>query len=140
MSDTTMRRHFSLRHRLGPAEAAQPATHEWVAERIHRYAEVAGVAPVVAITTGRDYQARTGRPVGRQLWGEADWSSGELPLVYVDPAKTGSRAQAELVVAHEVAHVRWRSYGHRRVLFERCQELIEKVSAQIDGLSGSSDR
>lgn len=125
-----MRRHFALRHRLGTEEAAKPATRAWVSERIHRYAEVAGVGAVAAVTTAAAYQALSGRPVVEGMWGEANWSCGERPVVYVDPAKAGTRAQAELVVAHEVAHVRWRSYGHRTVLFERCQQLIDRLALE----------
>lgn len=128
MSATTMRRHFALCHRLSTAEAVQPATAAWVVARIHRYAGVAGVAPVVATTSGPEYQAFSGRPVGPDMWGEANWACGGCPVVYVDPAKARTRGAAELVVAHEVAHVRWRSYGHRRVLFDRCQALIDQVA------------
>jgi len=133
MSETTMRRHFSLRHLLGPAEAAQPATSIWVAERIHRYAGVAGIGPVVAVTSGSEYHALSDRPVAPGMWGEANWACGPLPVVYVDPAKAATRGSAELVVAHEISHVKWRSYGHRRVLFDRCQALIDQEAGTRPG-------
>ena len=62
-----------------------------------------------------------------ETWGNADWSGCEL-LVYVDPLKCRTKGVAELVVAHEVGHLRWRSYRHRAVFFTRVQEFIDRAS------------
>lgn len=43
-------RHSGLRHHLCDSEALRPATDAWVADRIHHYAHLAGVAPVAAFT------------------------------------------------------------------------------------------
>lgn len=132
MSAITQQRHFALRHRLDAEEASAPASDHWVAERIHHYAAVAHVGPVVALVRAEEHQARSGRPVDPFTWGNADWSGSEL-LVYVDPAKCGTKGAAELVVAHEVGHLRWRSYRHREVFFTRVQDLIDQANEHPSG-------
>jgi hypothetical protein len=143
MSAVTEQRHFALRHRLRAEEATEAALGEWVAERIHHYAAVAGLGRVVAVLTAEEHQARSGRLVGPNTWGNADWSGSEL-LVYVDPAKCGTKGAAELVVAHEVGHLRWRSYRHRQVFFARVQALIDRAGTQpssgATGAGATNDR
>lgn len=127
MSELTQRRHFALCHRLGAAEAAEAAAPAWVADRIRHYAAAATLGPVVPVLSAEDHEARTGRVVDPLTWGNADWSGPEL-LVYVDPRKCRTKGVAELVVAHEVGHLRWRSYRHRQIFFTRVQELIDRAS------------
>ncbi len=128
MSAVTTRRHFALRHRLGPAEAREPATPAWVTERIHHYAAAVGVAVSVLIDVD-EYQARTGRRVSERCWGDADWAGAER-LVYVDPSKCATKGRAELVIAHEVGHHAWRSYRHRVVFWARVQALLDRVGGR----------
>jgi hypothetical protein len=139
VSAVTQRRHFALRHRLSAAEAAEPASEGWVAQRIHHYATVAGVEPVVAVVTAAEHEARSGRPVNPNTWGNADWSGAEL-LVYVDPVKCRTKGTAELVVAHEVGHLRWRSYRHRPVFFTRVQDLIDRAASHAEELAMSRSK
>ncbi len=127
MSELTQRRHFALCHRLDTAEAADVAQPSWVVGRIRHYAATAALGPVVAVVRAEEHEARTGRSVDPNTWGNADWSGSEL-LVYVDPLKCKTKGVAELVVAHEVGHLRWRSYRHRAVFFVRVQELIDRAS------------
>lgn len=127
MSELTQGRHFALRHRLGATEAAEVAEPFWVADRIRHYAAAAGLGAVTAVVTAQEHEAHTGRPVDPNTWGNADWSGPEL-LVYVDPHKCRTKGAAELVVAHEVGHLRWRSYRHRAVFFTRVQELLDRAS------------
>ncbi len=104
-------RHGGLRHHLNDTDAATPATHTWVVDRIHHYAGLAGVDPVEAFTDPIGYTARTGRRVSPHCWGQADWATGRR-LVYVDPARCRTRAAAELVTAHEIGHLRWPAARH----------------------------
>lgn len=135
MSATTVRRHFALRHHLGPVEA-DAAAAPWVRQRIRRYAAAAGLEVVAAVTCPAEHESRTGRPVGPHTWGDG-WAGPEL-VVYVDPARCATKGMAELVVAHDVGHLRWRSYGHRRVFFTRVQDLIDQVAATAGtGLCGT---
>lgn len=138
MSELTQRRHFALRHRLDAAEAAEAAEPFWVADRIRHYAAVARLGPVAALVSAQEHEARTGRTVGPNTWGNADWSGPEL-LVYVDPSKCRTKGVAELVVAHEVGHLRWRSYRHRVVFFTRVQELIDRASLPEAGTVGEKE-
>ncbi len=138
VSELTQRRHFGLRHRLGATEAAEVAEPFWVADRIRHYAAVAKLGPVAAVVSAQEHEARTGRTVGPNTWGNADWSGPEL-LVYVDPFKCRTKGVAELVVAHEVGHLRWRSYRHRAVFFTRVQQLIDRASRPGAGTVGETE-
>ena len=117
-------RHAGLRHHLADTEAATPATDAWVIDRIHHYADLAGVDPVEAFTDQVGYAARTGRRISPHCWGQADWAAGRR-LVYVDPVRCRTRAAAELVTAHEIGHLRWPSARHTTRFFDHVQTLLD---------------
>lgn len=120
----TEARHHALVHHLPADEATLPADAAWVTARIHRYALAAGVDPVVAFTDATGYGTATGRPVPSICWGQADWGTSRR-LVYVDPAKCGTRAVAELVAAHEIGHLRWPTARHTLRFFRNVQSLLD---------------
>lgn len=126
MSAQTIRRHLALRHRLPPNVASQSASSEWIHQRAAHYAQVAGLAPLVVVCDPDHYELLTGRMVPASLWGDADYRAR---LLFVDPTRCATKAGAELVVVHEIAHHRWPSYGHRPIFFERCQHLIDTAEA-----------
>ncbi len=121
----TESRHQALRHHLPGTEAEVPATDNWVLDRIALHAASAGVDPVEAFTDPAAYEAVTHRPVPANCWGQADWAGGRR-LVYVDPAKCGNRATAELVAAHEVSHLRWPTTRHTTRFFQHVQALLDR--------------
>lgn len=125
MTALSVRRHFALRHHLSTIEAALPVTVRWIEARAERYRQTATVAALVVVCDRTRYAALTRRPASPHLWGDADY---EHQAVFIDPANTGDRGTAELVIAHEVAHHRWPSYEHRAVFFDRCQYLIDAAA------------
>ncbi len=124
-------RHHALRHHLPTDEAALAATPTWVAGRVDRYAALAALGPVEVFTEPDPYQAATRRAVPANCWGQADWANARR-LVYVDPAKCGTRAAAELVVAHEVGHLRWPTAGHTARFFRHVQTLLDTAEVTAD--------
>ncbi len=137
----TEARHHALVHHLPADEATLPADAAWVTARIHRYALAVGVDPVVAFTDATGYGTATGRPVPPSCWGQADWGTSRR-LVYVAPAKCGTRAVAELVTAHEIGHLRWPATRHSTRFFSHVQTLLDSQQrvcdiAAVGGTGGS---
>lgn len=132
----TEMRHGGLRHHLDADEAALPATRTWVVDRIHHYADLAGVEPIEAFTDPVGYAARTGRRISPHCWGQADWATGRR-LVYVDPARCRTRAAAELVTAHEIGHLRWPAARHSTRFFHHVQTLLDGRERLCDAAVGT---
>ena len=138
MSAQTVGRQLGLLHRLPAEQAIQPADPRWVRRRLLTYQQVAGI-PAMRTFTDRDaYACAKGEPLRPDAAGEAHTglpgSRLTVPLVFVDPARCGTRALAETVVAHEVTHARYLSLGHSQRFFDRVQELLDGVAAQENRL------
>lgn len=126
----TQRRHAALTSRLRPAQATRPVTPRWLKHRFGQFVELAGV-PADLTVDAEEYQARTGRPPDPDRAGEvftgpasARW---DRALVYLNPAHLPNREEADRVFAHEIMHLRWPSYGHKSVAFQRAQHLLDTV-------------
>jgi hypothetical protein len=122
------RRQAALQHRLCAAEAALPVDDDWLADRVERYATIAGVAARLVLDPVR-YAASTGRGIQPGLVGEADYAVAgrrrQVAIVFLNPARLPDRGYAETVIAHELGHVRAPSLGHRRQFFVRVQRLLD---------------
>lgn len=132
MSALVRHRQSLLRHHLDPADSATRADLWWLLTRTHAYAAAAGIA-VDVVLDQRSYHHWTGRTVG-------DWCAGAaytgpvgarwpVPLIYLSPRLLPTRGDAETVIAHEVMHARWPSYGHKKIAFARAQQLLDTVAA-----------
>jgi hypothetical protein len=132
MTTVVQHRHRQLQHHLNPATAALPADLWWLITRTHQYAAAAGIG-VDVVLDAASYHRRTGLTVG-PWWAGAAYT-GEpgnrpaKPLIYLNPRLIPTRGDGELVIAHEVMHGRWPSYGHRAVAFDRAQRLIDLAAA-----------
>ncbi len=133
MSALVQTRHQQLRHRLNAHQAVRYADAAWLIARTHAYAAVAGVR-VEVVLNAAVYAQRTGLAV-------SDWWAGDtftgpagarrrIPIVYLNPALLPTRGDAETVIAHEIMHARWPSYGHRPVAFTRAQQLLDAFGAR----------
>lgn len=122
----TTARHFALAHRLDQAEAARPATEAWTLRRVNHILQVSGLDPshLTVITDPASLAELTGITIGPETLGLAERRPAGN-VVYVDPAKTGTRGDMERLIAHEIAHLRWPSLGHRGRFFERVQQLLD---------------
>lgn len=119
-----------LRHHLDDLTAATPCDQWWLLTRTHEYAAAAGIA-VDVVLDALSYRRRTGLDVG-QWWAGAAYTGMPgariaKPLVYLNPGLIPTRGDAELVIAHEIMHCRWPSYGHRAIAFSRAQALLDQV-------------
>lgn len=134
----TQARHFALTHHLPAGVAAEPASARWVRQRARRYAAAAGVELHTVTTSPDRYTALTGIPVGPDDWGKASWAAGRH-IVYIQPhCGGGTKGGVELVVAHEISHLRWPSYGHRTVFFDRVQRLVDTAGHHPQPEAGAS--
>lgn len=133
MSAVVQQRHQRLRHHLDPHDSAQPTDLWWLITRAHRYAAAAGIT-IDVVLDAQTYQRRTGLSVGT-WWAGAAYTGPPgarlaVPLLYLNPRLLLTRGDAETVIAHEVMHARWPSYGHRRIAFERAQQLLDAVASE----------
>ncbi|MEU1812986.1 hypothetical protein [Micromonospora aurantiaca (nom. illeg.)] len=126
------RRHRRLRHRLPTGTANLPADPQWLLDRVLTYAEAAKV-PVTVILDAQAYTARTGVPVTPLTAGDCytgpPGDRAAVRVIYLSPVLLPTRGVAECVIAHEIMHARWPSYGHRPIAFQRAQELLDHVGA-----------
>lgn len=124
----TTARHYALRHHLDDSQASAPATERWARHRVATLATAAGLDhhTITVTTTPEAFTAATGIDVGPADHGMASWADGRV--VYVDPAKAATCGDLELVIAHELGHLRWPSLGHRAQFFERVQQLLDHAS------------
>jgi len=126
----TQARHNALRPALPAATAARPVTRQWLLARIQQYLELANV-DAHPILDAEEYEQRTGRPPDPGRAGEifrgppAD--PVRPPLLYLNPTLLPTCAEADRLIAHEVMHLRWPSYGHKREAFARAQQLLDTV-------------
>ena len=126
---TTTARHYALRHHLPAAIGDLAATATWAHARAATHLRTAGLDPAtVTITTSPvAFTAATGIELGPADHGMASWA--DRRVLYVDPAKARTYGELELLVAHEVGHLRWPGLGHRLRFFERVQQLLDRVPA-----------
>lgn len=125
-------RHRQLHHQLHDAVAALPADPWWLITRTHQYAAAAGIS-VEVVLDDASYRRRTGLDVGAWWVGAAYTGTpgdrSAKPLIYLNPRLIPTRGDGELIIAHEIMHGRWPSYGHRAVAFDRAQRLLDRVGA-----------
>ena len=131
MTTIVQARTQQLRHHLDPVTASTPCDQWWLLTRAHEYAAAAGIA-IDVVLDAWSYRRRTGLDVGR-WWAGAAYTGmpGErvtTPLVYLNPRLIPTRGEGELVIAHEIMHCRWPSYGHRAIAFTRAQGLLDRVA------------
>jgi len=133
-------RHSALRHRLPHTETANATTATWIRDRVALYARTAGLQiPHIAVTPG-ELQARLGRRSPRRLHlaGWADWTQ-RPGTVLVDLAQLPTLAAADLVCAHEVAHLLLQRTGHPPALFTAAQHLIDTAAAPAAAPAAATD-
>jgi hypothetical protein len=53
----------------------------------------------------------------------------DIPLMAVNLTHVATKEAADRVFAHEVMHLRWPSYGHKQVAFDRAQNVLDTVGA-----------
>lgn len=131
MTTVVQARHRQLRHHLDHAAAAALTDAWWLITRVHEYATAAGIT-VDVVLDAVSYRRRTGLDVG-VWWAGAAYTGPPAarrakPLIYLNPQLVPTRGEAELVIAHEVMHARWPSYGHRPAAFARAQYLLDTVA------------
>ncbi|WP_430787172.1 hypothetical protein [Actinoplanes sp. G11-F43] len=128
----TQLRTQELRHHLDPHLAAMPADPWWLVTRTHQFAAAAGIT-VDVVLDAVTWCRRTGLQVGRWWAGAAfvgePGARVPVPLIYLNRQLCPTRGQAELVIVHEMMHARWPSYGHRKIAFDRAQQLLDVVPA-----------
>lgn len=107
--------------------AASPTSRDWVATRLAEYCHFVSVAADFTADPAL-YCALTGRAKDLYRAGEVfRFSPPQRPLVHVNLRLAPTLGQAELVIAHEVMHLRWPSYGHKQIAFQRAQELLDSI-------------
>ena len=133
MSGQCVSRQLALVHHLPAAEALLPATPAWTQDRFRRYCHAAGLPAAVLFTDRTRYAHAKGEPVRHDAAGETHFGlPGQrlrVPLVLIDPARCGTRALTETVIAHEVVHARYPSLGHSARFFHHVQQLLDTVAA-----------
>lgn len=101
-----------------------------VAARLQRLARVR--APVTVLLDQGVYERAVGRRLDASQLGDADRSTG-CWLVWV---RSGLDADETVrVLAHEVGHHAWWSYGHRPLFHARVARLIERCEAELGSLA-----
>ena len=122
---TTTARHYALQHHLDDAVASAPATDRWARHRVAALAIAAGLDhhAITVTTTPEAFTTATGIDIGPTDHGMASWADARV--IYVDPAKAANCGDLELVIAHELGHLRWPSLGHRVQFFGRVQQLLD---------------
>ncbi len=126
-SPVTVARRAALAHRLPVEVATRPATAAGVTTRAAAFAGAAGVHLDRVTTSRREYRAQTGIDVAADTIGEASWHHGRH-VVFIDPDGCRDTGTAETLIAHEIGHLRWPSYGHKVMFFTRVQELLDHPS------------
>jgi len=136
MSAIARRRHARLRAGLPAEQAMGPVTPAWLQHRVAYYLELADIDAEL-ILDATDYVRRTGRPHDPRRAGEVyRWPDrADRPLLFLDPYHLPSREEATRVIAHEVMHLRWPSYGHKQIAFHRAQQLLDAAAARTCGRS-----
>ena len=127
---TTIERTRALCSPLPADEASLPVDPTWLSARALDFARVAGMRFLLVLDAGR-YGRLTGQQlstadVGRAYLGPAN-ARLAVPLLYLQPAALASRGDADQVLAHEVTHLKWPSYGHKVLAFERAQWLLNQI-------------
>ena len=97
----------------------------WARHRVAALAIAAGLDhhAITVTTTPEAFTTATGIDIGPTDHGMASWADARV--IYVDPAKAANCGDLELVIAHELGHLRWPSLGHRAQFFERVQQLLD---------------
>jgi len=132
MSALVQTRHRQLHHHLADDQARMVTDAGWLISRAHRYAAAAEVLIEVVLDPAQ-FARRTGLSVPDTWAGVAYTGPAHqrlrAALVYLNQALMPTRGDAERVIAHEIMHVRWPSYGHREVAFTRAQQLLDTVDS-----------
>lgn len=126
----TMARHEALVSPLAEAECGQAVDPRWLRERAELFMEASQLPFTLTFdlaryshVTGLKFHAHYAAQVflgeyGRRL---------DIPLMAVNLAHVATKEAADRVFAHEVMHLRWPSYGHKQVAFDRAQNVLDTV-------------
>jgi len=106
----------------GLESAAAPSTVDWLQHRMGVLLAAAKLPAMPLYLSRDDYAAAGGPQLPAHVVGDA---AHRLPAIFVDPTYARNRGDADRLLAHEVAHHRWPSYGHKAVFFRRCQRLLD---------------
>ncbi|GJF30278.1 hypothetical protein KNE206_29780 [Kitasatospora sp. NE20-6] len=129
-SAITIARTRALRSPLPACEADLPADVPWLRARAPHFARAAGLRFLLILDAAK-YTRLTGQQIGVEVVGRAyrgpESARLAVPLLYLQQAALATRTEADQVLAHEVTHLKWPSYGHKVKAFDRAQWLLAQV-------------
>ncbi|MFF7647864.1 hypothetical protein [Streptomyces canus] len=130
----TMARHEALVSPLPVVECVQAVDPRWLRTRAELFMEASQLPFALTFDLAR-YSQVTGLTfhahyAAQVFLGEHD-SRLDIPLMAVNLTHVPTREAADRVFAHEVMHLRWPSYGHKRVAFDRAQNVLDMVGTLV---------
>ncbi|MFC5645368.1 hypothetical protein [Kitasatospora cinereorecta] len=129
-SAITIARTRALRSPLLAHEADLPADAPWLRGRAQQFTRAAGLRFLLVLDAAQ-YSRLTGQQIGVEVVGRAyrgpENARMAVPLLYLQQAALATRTEADQVLAHEVTHLKWPSYGHKIKAFDRAQWLLDQV-------------
>ncbi|RKE03010.1 hypothetical protein [Streptomyces sp. TLI_171] len=135
-SALTIARTRALRSPLPACEAALPADQLWLRARAQQFARAAGLRFLLVLDSAK-YTRLSGQRVGAEVVGRAyrgpESTRLPVPLLYLQQDALATRAEADQVLAHEVTHLKWPSYGHKVAAFDRAQWLLDHLEPSLAG-------
>ncbi|MGA5442505.1 hypothetical protein ACPCKW_23715 [Streptomyces griseoincarnatus] len=126
----TRARHEALVSPLHDVERVQAVDPRWLRDRAQVFMEAARLSFALTFDLAR-YSEVTGLDFhphyAAQVFLGEHGSRLEIPLMAVNLTHVPTREHADRVLAHEVMHLRWPSYGHKQLAFARAQTVLDRV-------------
>ncbi|OIV36993.1 hypothetical protein BIV57_13475 [Mangrovactinospora gilvigrisea] len=130
----TTARTRALRSPLSPSQARLPLGFPWLRQRVAHFVDVAERDCELMVDL-QAYAAATGITFADNCAAQVYWGPVEqrrpVPLLAVNLALVPTCGEADQVLAHEFMHLRWPSYGHKAVAFQRAQGLLDRLAAPV---------